>query len=274
MPPKLVVTRPAAQAGHWVERLRERGVDAIAQPLIEIAAPADPAAVAAAWRGLERHAFVMFVSANAVERFAELRPPGSSWPAALEAGATGPGTAAALCAAGVPPALVVAPAADAASHDSEALWQRIAQRPWAGRRVLVVRGEEGREWLAERWRDAGAAVEFVAAYRRVLPRLDAPARARLDDALARPREHCWWFTSSQAVDHLRRLAPAADFGAACALASHPRIAARARAAGFGRVAEVAPGIESLVHAVASDERLGERTARPARRGAAPRIPRP
>ena len=37
--PRLLVTRPAAQAEPWVERLRARGIDAVALPLIEIAPP-------------------------------------------------------------------------------------------------------------------------------------------------------------------------------------------------------------------------------------------
>ena len=55
-----------------------------------------------------------------------------------------------------------------------------------------------------------------------------------------PARHAWLFSSSEAVQHLRSLAPGADWSGALALASHPRIAAAARAVGFGRVEAVSP----------------------------------
>jgi uroporphyrinogen-III synthase len=161
------------------------------------------------------------------------RPAGLAWPAATLAGATGPGTSAALRAAGVPAHLLVEPAGQV--FDSEALWLQLQARDWQGRRVCVVRGEGGRDWLAEQLAARGAEVEFVAAYRRGLPRWNADAQAVLAEALALPREHVWSFSSSQAVAHLNRLAPVADWSGATALASHPRIAAALRSMGFGHV---------------------------------------
>ena len=64
--PRVVVTRPAAEARQWVERLRAAGMDAVALPLIEIASAADPQPVLAAWQRLGDYAAAMFVSSNAV----------------------------------------------------------------------------------------------------------------------------------------------------------------------------------------------------------------
>ena len=248
---RLVVTRPAAQAAAWVQALREAGCDAVALPLIDILPARDAASVEAAWRALPQAALAMFVSANAVERFFAARPepPADalhpSWPPGVLAGSTGAGTAAALAQAGVPPAQVVSPAAGDRA-ESESLWRQLEGRPWQGRRVLVLRGEDGRDWLAERLRDAGAEVEFVTVYRRAVPVLDGPGRAVLAQALADPAAHAWLFSSSQAVAHLGALAPHAGWGGACALVTHPRIAQAAREAGFGRVAEV----EGTVNGVA------------------------
>ncbi len=235
---RVIVTRPAAQARGWVDALQALGVDAQALPLIDIAPADDPAPLHEAWHGLAQQSLVMFVSANAVEHFFAVRPPGVVWPAALPAGSTGPGTTAALRACGV--AHIEAPAAEAAQFDSEALWARLAHQPWAGRQVLVVRGEEGRDWLADTLRGHGAQVSFVAAYRRHAPQPDSAGRALLADALARPSQHLWVFSSSEAVGHLQALAPGADWSASCALASHPRIVQAAQALGFGRVERVAP----------------------------------
>jgi uroporphyrinogen-III synthase len=242
----VIVTRPRAQAGAWVRELQAQGQAAEALPLIDIAAAPDPAAVRAAWQALGRYRFVMFVSANAVEQFFALAPPLPAWPDAVLAGATGPGTSAALRAAGVPAGARVEPAAGAAVFDSEALWARLSLLDWSGQAALVVRGEDGRDWLAEALRERGATVDFVAAYRRLAPELDAQGRALLAAARNEPSRHLWHFSSSEAVARLLALAPAADWSASSALATHPRIEAAARSAGFGCVEPVAPGVEALL----------------------------
>ncbi|TCP08925.1 uroporphyrinogen-III synthase [Caldimonas thermodepolymerans] len=247
---KVLVTRPAAQAGEWVEGLRRGGIEAEALPLIGIGAPADVAAVHRAWRQLRDYRMVMFVSPNAVEQFFALRPEGVAWPDTVQAASPGPGTARALLAAGVPPQRLVQPSDDAAQFDSEMLWaQRLCHEDWQGAAVLVVRGEGGRNWLAERWREAGARVDFVSAYRRQPPELDARAEALLAQALAQPRGHLWFFSSSEAIDHLERccaergLQP--PWGAMLALATHPRIAQRARALGIVAPLECRPALAAV-----------------------------
>jgi uroporphyrinogen-III synthase len=236
MPRRLVVTRPIGQAMPWVRALRGRGVDAVALPLIGIEPVSDPAEVHAAWARLAALDWVMFVSANAVERFFAERPPGAAWPPALRAGAPGPGTRAALQAAGV--VAIDEPVSGRA--DSEGLWARVAARGWAGRQVLVVRGEDGRDWLADHLRAERADVVHVAAYRRTPARPDADGQALLDAAVAAPTRHAFVFASSEAVAQLRTLSPQADWAAAAAFAGHPRIAEAAQAAGFGAVRVLPP----------------------------------
>ena len=249
--PRLIVTRPAAQAEPWVRELIARGVDAIALPLIEIAPPLDPAPVQAAWAGLGERRLVVFVSSSAVARFFAARPAGGAWPASLLAAAPGPGTAEALRAQGVAAGAIVEPAADAAQLDSEALWQRLGLHDWNGASVLVVRGDGGRDWLLERLVEAGARVDAVAAYRRFAPRLSAEARRSVDAAFAEPARHVWLFSSSEAVAHLEALPGVAIVAGARALATHPRIAARARRAGFAVVSEVQPGLDAVVACIQS-----------------------
>ena len=239
----LIVTRPRAQAVDWVSRLQALGVPALALPLIDIAALQDTAPVRSAWRLLPACALVMFVSANAVQHFfsaAPVRRPG--WPGGVRAGSTGPGTSAALRAAGVPEGSIVEPAQDAPASDSEALWTRLQAEPWAGRQVLVVRGEDGRDWLADALRAEGAEVCFVAAYRRQPPALASAARGVLRAALAEPASHVWHFSSSEAIANLQAWGQAlpapADWSHSLALAAHPRIVQAAGNAGFGRVERV------------------------------------
>lgn len=261
---RVLVTRPEAQAAEWVARLAARGVSAEALPLIAIAPPADPQPVRAVWADLARQALLVFVSPSAVDQFFALRPAGAAWPAALRAGSPGPGTSAALRAAGVPAGAIVEPSPEAAQFDSESLWAVLAgQGPWTGAAVLIVRGGDGepggrgREWLAQTLAEAGARVDRVAAYRRVPPQFDAAQQRCWQRARAEPQAHLWLFSSSEAVDHLERLAAVepgvAAWTAAQAVATHPRIAERARAAGFGRVVEAAPTVDAIVAAVRAVE---------------------
>ena len=252
---QLIVTRPLAQAEPWVARLQALGCSAQALPLIGIAPPRDLAPVQAAWRQLAQQALVMFVSANAVEHFFGARPTGATWPAGVLAGSTGPGTSGALRAAGVPADCLVQPPADAPRFDSEALWALLQDRDWAGREAMIVRGEEGRDWLADTLRVRGAQVAFVAAYRRLPPQPDPGQQALLAAALAQPAEHVWLFSSSEAVANLQALHAQADWSRSRALASHPRIAQAAREAGFAEVVIVSPTPEAVAHWLASGPRL-------------------
>lgn len=250
VPPRVVVTRPAAQAADWVRRLRAVGIEAVALPLIEIAPAADAAAVDAEWARVATRRLVFFVSPNAVLHFFARRPSQASWPAGVVAAAPGPGSAAALRQAGVPADHVVEPAADSPSFDSEAVWLRLRERDWRGASALIVRGDGGREWLADRLSEAGAEVDAVGAYRRVAPAFSGTDRGLLDELVA-GTDSLWLFSSSEAIGHLQAAAGAGRWSQARAIASHPRIAARARAAGFGRVDEPEPGFAALVACIQS-----------------------
>jgi uroporphyrinogen-III synthase len=250
---RILVTRPAAQAEEWVSQLQRAGLDAVALPLMAIAAPHDPAAVHQARTELPAKHLVFFVSPNAAEWFFLQRDETFSWPPKLQAASPGPGTSAVLRRCGVPSHLIVEPAADAPQFDSEALWAVLKSQTWVGASVLVVRGDGGRDWLAEQLREAGAEVSFVSAYRRTAPNFDAPALALLEAALALPQRHLWFFSSSEAVVNLmdapQLLGSGMDWSGGTALATHPRIADSAKAAGFGNVLTSRPTLEAVVEQV-------------------------
>jgi uroporphyrinogen-III synthase len=254
-PLRVIVTRPAAQAEEWVAALRRQAIDAVALPLIGIAAPADPSAVVHAWETLAEQQWLVFVSPNAAEQFFALRPSRLAWPSHVRAASPGPGTTGVLRRLGVPADCITEPAADALQFDSESLWQQMSANPWQGAKVQVVRGESGRDWLAEKLRQQGADVGFVTAYRRVLPQLDAQALDLLGVAIGSPEHHLWFFSSSEAIDNLMRLSPSgASSGTwqrSQALATHPRIAERAGSAGFRRVLQSRPELSCVVACIQS-----------------------
>ena len=236
---RLLVTRPQPQADDWAARLMALGVDAAALPLLGIEGARDVQAVRRAWSGLGAQRLVMFVSPTAVLQFFALRTGDDPWPAGVIAAGTGPGTAAALQRSGVPLQCVVCPAADSPSFDSEALWRLLRERlDWRDASALIVRGEGGRDWLAQALSAHGATVSFVDAYRRSAPALDALARQLLAQAQAQPLRHAWLFSSSEAARQLPRLAPGGRWRESLALATHARIETSVRSLGFGRVVQV------------------------------------
>jgi len=225
------------------------------------AANAPAASDAAAGAADVAFALLVFVSPNAVSGFFDcaaaargVEPSALRWPARAWAGATGPGTVAALREAGVPQRCIVAPPADAAQFDSEALWARLHDWRWPGRPVWIVRGNGGRDWLGQQLRAAGADLRVLQSYGRAAPAPDDGERALLAAALAEPARWVWMFSSSEAIAHLQALAPGAHWQAGRAIASHPRIAERARALGFVDVSVIAPSPAALAEALAAADR--------------------
>lgn len=250
---RAIVTRPQHEAQAWVDRLQAAGVAAIALPLIDIAPPPDPQPLQAAWSRTERFRAAMFVSANAVRHFFAQAPAGAAL--RTRAWATGPGTADALQACGVPASLIDVPPAGSAQFDSETLWRQVAQQVRPGDRVLIVRGGDGeggvagRDWLAQQVAAAGAEVDQVVAYVRRLPQWSPQQRAEAGNAAHDGA--VWLFSSSEAVTNLRALLPGQAWAQARAVATHPRIAQAARDAGFGEIREVRPAFADVLASLQS-----------------------
>lgn len=143
--------------------------------------------------------------------------------------------------------------------DSEALLAALSARiglaALSGRPVLIVRGDGGREWLADRLREAGAQIEAVCAYRRVVPVPAADAWARVR-ALLRGAPHAWLLTSSEGVRNLVALADASLEPAERAallhvplVVPHPRIGETARTVGFDTITASGPGDARILSAL-------------------------
>ena len=256
---RAIVTRPDAEAGRWVDDLRERGVDALALPLVEIAPAPDRQPIRDALQRIAAFRAVMFVSRNAVQGFLGDPAPTAierAWPVATRAWAPGLGTAQALRDAGVPAALVDAPDADSPDFDSEALWATVHGQPRHGDRFLFVRGSDGqgnggagREWLIDQVVAAGGVVESVIAYVRRRPVWN-PAQQELARAALRDGA-VWVFSSSLAIGNLRDLLPVGAGMPERAITTHPRIAAAAQAAGIRVVCPARPTVDAVASALKS-----------------------
>ncbi len=195
---RVVIPRPAAQAAATARAVRARGAEPICVPAIEIHPPPDPALLDRTLHQLRDYQWVVFTSANGVERgLSRLSALGLDARAfgAARIAVIGPKTAAALALRGLNADLI------AEQYVGESLADAIL-RSGPVSRVLVLRALEARTAIPERLRSAGAEVDVVAAYQ-TLPVAGA-ARERLRDACAPGNADVILFTSSSTVTSTAR----------------------------------------------------------------------
>ena len=116
----------------------------------------------------------------------------------------------------------------------------------SGKRILIVRGEGGRDWLRDTLLARGARVDYLECYRRVRPEGDpAPLLARWrNGGIAAVTVN-----SREALDNLMAMLPreARELVLATPLfAAHPRIAEHARVCGMQQVFATGAGDEAMV----------------------------
>lgn len=254
MPDPVVITRPRAQCQALADGVAALGREAVLLPLLEIFPLADQAPLQRVLAGVAGYALVAFVSPNAIDAaFAHI----ARWPRGVALAVLGETSRACLAAHGVDDtnATIFSPG-DPARSDSEHLLRALDLAALAGRRVLIVRGESGRELMADGLRAAGALVETVAAYRRQVPALTPQLALTLRALLARPND--WIVTSSEALRGLAGLVAQLDDGASVVkmqqqhlIVPHARIAETAAALGLTRLTLAGSGDASLLAALQS-----------------------
>jgi uroporphyrinogen-III synthase len=223
----ILVTRPARQAAGFAQKVAALGGTPVIFPAIAILPPADPEALRRAHDALRTYDIAIFVSANAVEYGA---PDPRRWPARLAVYAPGPGTADVLAAAGIAGARI-----PATTFDSEGLLALPELADVRGKRVLILRGDGGREHLGDTLRARGAQVDYASCYRRAVPQSGGRGLA---EAFRDGRIDAVTLTSSEGLDNLWSLADdavRAEWRRSTTFVPHARIAARARDLGLAVV---------------------------------------
>jgi uroporphyrinogen-III synthase len=236
----LIVTRPGAAGRRLAEDLCSDGQPALWLPAFEFGGAPDEAAARRTLADLARFDLAIFVSPQSARATAELLA--TPWLPATAIAAVGAGTRAAVLAsiAGAAAATLITPASDDGGSGSEALWPMLRALPVPPCRVLLLRAQCGRDWLGERLQESGAEVVPLAVYSRQAYAPPEALRAQLTEAARGAMASL--FTSSDAIDALDAMlgsqpAVLRRLRAGLALASHPRIVDRLRAAGFARIAE-------------------------------------
>ena len=250
----VIVTRPAAQAVELSRRIAAIGRQVVQFPLLEILPTPDPVRLRETLSEVERYALVAFVSPNAVDAALAVRP---DWPCRIPLAVVGEGSRAALARHGLDETrCTIYSPRDPERSDSETLLTELDLPALAGRDVLIVRGETGRELLGDALRAAGVRVTPLAAYRRVAPEWTSARRGELMRLLAGQSD--WIVTSSEALRFL--LAMVEQLGHASYVAKmqqqqlivpHMRIAETARSLGFTRIVQTRSGDDGLFAALQS-----------------------
>ena len=193
----IVVTRPHALAGGLAALIEHAGGVVYRVPAIEIEDVRDLEPLRALIDRLEDFDLAVFVSPSAVVRAMNLiqqRRGTRAWPSGLRVAAVGRGSRRALEQQGFD--VIIAPSARA---DSEALLGLPRMASVAGWRIVIFRGDGGRELLGDTLRARHAEVVYAECYRRTRPHTDC---APLLAAWARGTVHAVTVSSGEGLANL------------------------------------------------------------------------
>lgn len=239
----VVVTRPRAQADALAAAIVAAGGEPFIFPLLEIGPAPDAQPLAQALARLGDYCLAIFISPNAVDCSVPALLARGPWPPGLIPAAVGQGTVRALSALGVSGAV-----APSERFDSEALLElpELQAECVAGRRVVIFRGDGGRELLADTLRERGAEVDCISCYSRSAPACGA------ESLLARWRAGQLDALTVSSSEGLRYLVDMLDAEGRTLLAKtpvfvpHARIAENAVALGLDNVILTGPADAGII----------------------------
>jgi len=174
------------------------GGTAVRLPAIAIREPADPRPLAALVAVLDSFDLVVFISVNAVDKGLDYILGRRTWPAHTRIATVGVRSAEAVAQHGLKVDLV-----PEQSFNSEALLALDELQDMTGKRVVIFRGNGGRELLHDTLVRRGAAVEYVEVYRRACPEVAADAMEQL---LQPGALDCITITSNETLQNLYAMA--------------------------------------------------------------------
>ena len=255
-PLKVFLTRPEGRNGSVPRRLREQGMAVAELPALAV----QPLAAPEPLPPPGYYDVVVFVSRYAVQRyFEQLRAGGENWPPQTIAATVGASSAQALLQAGISASCIVHPPVDAPAQDSEALLAVLHAHRVAMKRVLIVRGTQGREWLGGELRRRGISVDFLPIYERVPAAWPEASFNHLVQALQHPADCVFLLTSSEGVQamaaRLQEAGLLAAWSKAAFIVIHERIGATLQSvlashdADVSRLASCLPDDDSIVQAI-------------------------
>ncbi len=227
---RVLVTRPRQQAAELVDRLESMGAHAIEAPMIRIVAPEDFGPLDDACARVGEFDWIVFSSANAVDSFMERLLAGPQDLRALHGVklcAVGPATAERLAPYRLKIDLVPA------EYRAESVLRALADAGTIrGAKILLPKGDIGREVVADELKKHGADVTAVIAYRTVVAEAEREGEPDIYRMLLDRRIDVVTFTSPSAVRNFVRVLgaePAADLLRTTVVASIGPVTAEAAA---------------------------------------------
>lgn len=169
----VLVTRPRAQAETLAAMIEAAGGRALRFPVIDILPPLAAAPLAQAIERLHDFDIAIFISPSAVSTALNAIGARRAWPQKTQIACVGKGSAKALRQFGLTPQLV-----PSERFDAEALAALPALAEVANKKIVIFRGDGGREVLSNALTARGAAVMHVECYRRVRPQADTATLLR------------------------------------------------------------------------------------------------
>lgn len=160
----IVVTRPAHQADDLCQLIESEGGSVIRFPVLGIAEPKDSRKLDDVIDRLAQFDVAIFISPNAVSHAMKKISDRDGLPRHLQIAAVGQATAKSLASYGL-----VVDLFPKDSFNSEALLAMTQLQQVEGKKIVIFRGEGGRELLADTLRERGAHVEYAECYRRIRP---------------------------------------------------------------------------------------------------------
>ena len=211
-------------------------------PLLEIFPLADNIKLLALIARLHEFQLAIFISPNAVQYGMEAILKSGGLPPSLPVATIGQSSANALHGYGV--ANVIAPQG---KFDSESLLALPELQTVRHKRIVIFRGDNGRELLGDTLKSRGAIVEYAACYHRGKPQQDISGLLAAKPSLLS-------VSSSEALRNLYDMLNPACRERIMALplfVSHARIAAAAHKLGWHNIIETADGDNGLLYALVS-----------------------
>lgn len=163
----IVVTRPEHQAARLCAHIEEVGGHVIRFPVLEILDPVDNGPLVQLIDQLESFDLAIFISPNAVHKVLNLIKARRQWPAHVRIAAIGAKSGQAIEQFGL--TVDIKPNRH---FNSETLLETDLLQNMEGRRVIIFRGDGGREILGDTLRARGADIVYANAYRRNKPHTD------------------------------------------------------------------------------------------------------
>ena len=160
---KVLVTRPAHQAGPLCRLIEEAGGVAVSFPVLSVTAMEETEAMQSLLDHLNDYWLAIFISPNAVRFGIEAAARHGGLPAGLHIAAVGEGSRREL-EQRLKRTVDFVPEG---RYDSEGLLALPALQQVAGKKIVIFRGGGGRELLAETLRERGAQVDYAEVYRRM-----------------------------------------------------------------------------------------------------------